>query len=337
MADPVAVFEQFWQLFRDRYPFFRLRNLNWDRQYKLFRPLVDSSTSDDELFDLLSDMIAPLNDGHIELIAKAKPHSKARYFNPETKPRFWRTFTKSQREDLFRVTETNLQENGFANLDNTEAWILKFCRSQSYGYLRILELEGIGKGKLGRALDTICDEFKSLRGMIIDIRDNPGGDDDIVLKIVNRFCQKKQVAFRRQTKLGPGENDLSAIKTWHMKPKGSAQFEGPVVLLTCDSVLSGGEIFALAMRQLPNVTIIGDRTNGIFSYQLERKLANGWRCHLSYQIYYSPDMKCYEGKGVPVDMQMLNSKADLANRVDPLVIEALKSLDTRLAETTPSK
>ncbi|MGI9364319.1 MAG: S41 family peptidase [Rhizobiaceae bacterium] len=270
------------------------------------------------------------------MIAKAKPHFKARYFNPETKPRFWRTFPKSKRADLFRVTESILLENGFASLEKTEAWMLKFCRSQSYGYLRILELEGIGKKKLGRALESIGGEFNSLKGMIIDIRDNPGGDDDIVLKIVNRFCHKKQVAFRRQTKLGPEENELSAIKTWHMKPRGNAQFRGPVVLLTNDSVFSGGEIFALAMMQLPNVTIIGDHTNGILSYQLERKLANGWKCHLSYQIYYSPDMECYEGKGIPPDIPMLNSKADLTSRVDPLVLTALKVLDTQLAETTPS-
>lgn len=336
MADPVAVFEQFWQLFQNRYPFFQLRNLDWNVQYATFRPLVNSSTSDHELFDLLSKMIAPLDDGHVELIAKAKPPFKARSFNPETKPRFWQTFTKSQRKDLFRVSETNLRENGFGNLEKTEAWILKFSRSRSYGYLRILELEGVGKKKLGRALDSLSNEFNSLKGMIIDIRNNPGGDDDIVLRIVNRFCHEKQVAFRRQTKLGPGDKDLSAVKTWHMKPKGSTQFSGPVVLLTCDSVFSGGEIFALAMKQLHNVTIIGDRTNGIFSYQLERKLVNGWRCHLSYQIYYSPDMECYEGKGVPVDIQVLNTRKDLTNGVDPLITAALKTLDTQLAAATPA-
>ena len=47
-----------------------------------------------------------------------------------------------------------------------------------------------------------------------------------------------------------------------------------------------------------------DHTNGIFSYQLEKKLPNGWEYRLSYQTYFSADMVCYEGKGVPVDIKI---------------------------------
>ena len=82
----------------------------------------------------------------------------------------------------------------------------------------------------------------------------------------------------------------------------------------------------MAIRQLPYVTIIGDHTNGIFSYQLEKKLPNGWEYCLSYQKYLSADMVCYEGKGVPVDIKLLNSKADIRSGVDPLIARALKVL-----------
>ena len=99
--------------------------------------------------------------------------------------------------------------------------------------------------------------------------------------------------------------------------------------MTCDFVFSGGEVFALAIKQLPHVTIIGDHTNGIFSYQLEKKLSNGWRYNLSYQKYFSADMVCYEGKGVPVDIKLLNKKTDIENGVDPLIIRALKVLKSK--------
>jgi C-terminal processing protease CtpA/Prc len=101
------------------------------------------------------------------------------------------------------------------------------------------------------------------------------------------------------------------------------------VLLTCDSVFSGGEVFALAVKQLPHVTIVGDHTNGIFSYQLEKKLPNGWRYSLSYQKYFSADMVCYEGKGVPVDIQLFNRKVDIKDGVDPLITRALKVLKSK--------
>ena len=80
----------------------------------------------------------------------------------------------------------------------------------------------------------------------------------------------------------------------------------------------------MPMKQLPNVTIIGDDTNGIFSYQLEKKLPNGWRYCLSYQMYFSADMVCYEARGVPVDVRLLNKKSDIEKGVDPLIIRALE-------------
>jgi C-terminal processing protease CtpA/Prc len=81
------------------------------------------------------------------------------------------------------------------------------------------------------------------------------------------------------------------------------------------------------MKQLPNVTLIGDDTNGIFSYQLEKKLPNGWRYRLSYQMYFSADMVCYEGRGVPVDIRLLNRKCDIENGDDPLITRALEVIE----------
>jgi len=184
-------------------------------------------------------------------------------------------------------------------------------------------LEGVSKRKLTAALDTIARDFRDLEGMIIDIRDNPGGDDDIVIAIINRFCDRKRVAFHRKTKIGSGEDDFTPLKTWCLEPQGYTQFTEPIVVLTCDSVFSGGEVFALAMKELPQVTIIGDHTNGIFSYQLEKKLPNGWEYRLSYQVYFSADMVCYEGKGVPADIELFNQKADIENGIDPLIVRAL--------------
>jgi C-terminal processing protease CtpA/Prc len=202
--------------------------------------------------------------------------------------------------------------------------MLRYCRSQKFGYIRILELEGVSRRRLTAALDRIARDFRDLKGIIIDIRDNPGGEDGIAIAIINRFCDRKRVAFHRKTKIGPGNDDFTPLKTWYLEPQGDVQFTRPIALLTCDSVFSGGEAFALAIKELPHVTIIGDHTNGIFSYQLEKKLPNGWEYCLSYQVYLSADMVCYEGKGVPVDIEVFNKKADIENGIDPLITRALE-------------
>jgi len=322
--DPERNFEELWRTFHERYPFFEVRNVDWAEQYDRYRPEVTAETGEKELFDIICRMLEPLNDGHVNLTGKVG--GRKQHFSPEKEPRFWQEFTAQDVKKLFETTEKSLLENGCGELKPTEAWMLLYCRSQSFGYIRILELEGIKKANLTAALDRIERDFKDLSGYIIDIRNCPGGDDSTAIAIINRFCDRKRVAFHRRTKIGPGEDDLTPVKTWHLEPQGDVQFTGPIVLLTCDSVFSGGEAFALAIKELPYVTIVGDHTNGIFSYELEKKLLNGWRYTLSYQMYFSADMVCYEGKGVPADITLLNKKSDIEDGSDPLIVRALEVL-----------
>jgi hypothetical protein len=322
--DPEETFETLWTTFHNRYPFFEIRNVDWHEQYDRYRPKVTAETTDQELFDILCGLLAPLNDGHVTLTATIS--GKRRHFCPEKTPRFWQEFNDGAIEQLFETTRKTLVANGFGPPAGTGAWILHCCRSRAVGYMRILELEGIKKHDLVAALDRIARDFQDLNGYIIDIRNCPGGDDSTALTIINRFCDRRRIAFHRRTKIGPGENDLTPTRTWHIEPQGDVQFRGPIVLLTCDSVFSGGEAFALAMRALPYVTIVGDHTNGIFSYELEKTLPNGWKYTLPYQKYYSSEMICYEGKGVPVDIELLNEKAGIEAGIDPLITRALEVL-----------
>jgi C-terminal processing protease CtpA/Prc len=325
--DPEKNFEALWTTFHNRYPFFALRKVDWNKQYEAYGPKVTPETSEEELFDIFCRMLDPLDDGHVEL--KAKLCGRRKFFTAEKKPRFHREFEDGKIKQLFKTTKKTLLAHGFHKPAKTKAWMLRYCRSSEFGYLRILELEDVRMRKLTTALDKIARDFDALKGFIIDIRDNPGGEDSIAIAIINRFCDRKRVAFRRKTKIGPGKDDFAPLKTWYLQPQGDARFTGPIVLLTCDAVFSGGESFALAIRQLPHVTIIGDHTNGIFSYTLDKKLPNGWDYCLSYQVYLSADMVCYEGKGVPADIELLNTKADIANGVDPLITRALEVLKGR--------
>jgi hypothetical protein len=270
--DPEANFEQFWQTFRNRYPFFKLRNVDWNKQYEIYRPQVTSRTTDAELFDILRRMVDPLDDGHVEI--EAKIDGKRRSFTAEKPTRFGREFPKAKQ--LFKTTEQTLVANGFSEPKETEAWMLHYGRSATCGYLRVIELEGVKNRKLTAALDLVAGDFGELSGYIVDIRNCPGGEDSVAIAIINRFCDRKRVAFHRRTKIGPGDDDYSELKTWHLEPEGDIQFTGPIVLLTSDSVFSGGEAFALAMKQLPHVVMIGEHTNGIFSYTLDKTLPNGW-------------------------------------------------------------
>ena len=85
----------------------------------------------------------------------------------------------------------------------------------------------------------------------------------------------------------------------------------------------------MVMTELPHVTIIGEPTNGIFSNMLEKKLPNGWKYTLSFQVYYAADKKCYEGKGIPVDIEALNKREDLEKGEDPLIMKSIEVLSPK--------
>ena len=207
--------------------------------------------------------------------------------------------------------------------------MFRHAKSDKLGYLRILEFEGLSKKKTNAALDRIFAGFAGLDGLIIDIRDNPGGTDAMVYLIAGRFADKTRVGHHRRTKKGAGADDFSPVKTKNLEPHGKTQFTKPVALLTNDASFSAADVFAMVMKELPHVRIIGDHTNGIFSNMFEAKLPNGWKYTFSYQRYYSPKMVCFEAKGIPVHEEVLNTKADLKTGIDPVLKAALADLVRR--------
>jgi len=297
--------------------------VDWQKQKEIYRSQVTDETTPEQLFKTLTQMITPLNDGHVEL--KAKDLNKV--FCPEEEPRFWQEFDDRQIKELFAITTRNLKSHGFSELKPTQTPILQYARSRDFAYLRIIELEGQKWNSFKSALADLEKDYSELKGYIIDLRECPGGDDKVLLEILGRFADKKRVAFHRKEKMGVDK--FSELKTWYVKPKGRSQFTGPVVLLTNDAVFSGGDVFALVARELPNVTLVGENTNGIFSYQFDGKLPNGWTYNLSNQIYYSADRVCYESKGVPVDIKVMNTKDDLDTKTDAVLIKALELLVAR--------
>jgi C-terminal processing protease CtpA/Prc len=97
--------------------------------------------------------------------------------------------------------------------------------------------------------------------------------------------------------------------------------------LTSDASFSGADVFAMVMKELPHVTIMGDHTSGQFSNMYEKKLPNGWKYTFSNQRYYSARMICYEGKGIEPDIKIRNTMQDIKSGEDSIILKALNNLN----------
>ena len=329
LSAPEKIFEELWGVFNERYAFFKLREVDWKAQYRKHRSRVTAKTTDEELFGILSELLAPLKDGHVTLAIKGKGKDK-KEFCPEEQSDFEREFpSRKLQKKFWNMIAGTLKAAGFSEPKEL-AKIFSYCRSKDLGYLRIAEMEGLGKKALDRALDKILGELQDTRGIIVDIRDNPGGTDDFVYRILTRFVDKKRVGHYKKTKKGSGEDDFGKIRTRHLEPGGAVRYKSYLMVLTNDASYSAADVFAMLMADLPQATLIGDHTNGIFSDMLERKLSNGWKYTLSHQRYYSAAKVCYESKGIPVDLEVRNTRADLDKGADPMIAKALELLGKRL-------
>jgi C-terminal processing protease CtpA/Prc len=112
----------------------------------------------------------------------------------------------------------------------------------------------------------------------------------------------------------------------YLSPRGR-QYLGPVLLLTSASTVSGGEVFALAMRSLPQVTLLGEPTQGAFSDVLEKRLTNGYAVGLANEYYLDPEGRSFETLGVPVDVEVVQFDAQQRRAgIDPSIEAAVELL-----------
>mgnify|MGYP001807045164 CR=1 FL=1 len=326
-TDPEKNFDALWESFNKRYAFFELRGVDWQSQYEKYRPKVTTETTDEELFAIFCAMLQPLKDAHVNLKAKGLKNGT---FNPEQTPRFLEEFDSNKKLRQFqKLVQQTLLSEGFDTPEQAND-ILLYSHNGDYGYLLIKEFDGVSTTDLQAGLNKAISAMDGIEGLIIDIRLNPGGTDKCVYQISERFTDKRRIGHHRKTKTGPGPNEFSELKTRYLEPPeiGSRHpvFTGPITLLTHGASYSAADVFAMLMADLPHVTIIGEPTHGIFSNMLERKLPNGWKYTLSHQVYYAADKTCYEGRGIPVDIEMQNNWTDVELGTDPLIIKSLEVL-----------
>lgn len=330
LSFPEKNFETLWLTFEDHYAFFKLRNIDWKKTYDIYRPTINKNTTDDKLYDTFSKMLAPFEDNHINVIIPSKKQFKS------TKPsNYVKEFpTDSLRNLFWSMVDQTLVKNGFekpkyAGPKFNGKNLFTYTASKKYGYLRFNrcfvsdDAESKPDAEVaGKILDSVFQNFKDSKILIVDVRDNIGGNDEFSYEVAGRFASKKAIGMYKKNRIG-GYEDFGEAETWYIEPKGNPNFLKPVILLTNDKTVSAADVFALIMKELPKVTIVGENSRGIYSDMYGFELPNKWLISLSHQRYYNADMVCYEGSGTPVDIVVKNTREDLVKVSDPVLMKAL--------------
>jgi len=332
---PEKTFEVFWQTFEDHYAFFDIRGVDWQKTYDTFRPMVNGSTSEDSLFNILCAMVKPLQDDHVE-IYYIKKRSYQEFTASKSSPFLHEFPGANGLKNFWRMVDHTLIENGFhqpVDFGPKENGIplFTFSASASAGYIRFTRCNVSGETqndqakdamRAGKLLDSILVKLGPKEKIILDIRANEGGFDEFAYAIASRFADTTHIGHYKQKRNG-GYADFTPLVPHYIKPQG-VQHLKPVFILTNDQSASAADVFAMIMNALPNTTLVGEHTTGIFSDMFGFMLPNGWLASLSNERYFSHDMKCYESLGVPVDIEIRNTRKDLVTKRDPVLEKALE-------------
>lgn len=263
-----AIFETVWATFDQRYALFGARSVDWQALYDVYRPRVNSETTDEQLFDILTAMLSHLNDNHVILQAE----SLGRDFSAGYLGSY---FEEMGLEGAFELlAQRPLPRRYFRSASQTAGedrfqygWV-----DDSIGYFHFGGFEDPAAS--AEAVDSILAELADARAMIVDVRRNGGGDDRVGKAIADRFADRRRLYMVTRDRNGPQHDDFADPMYWHVDP-AERTFTGPVILLTNRLSVSAAENFALAMRVLPHVTVVGDMTSGCFADMEWHDLANG--------------------------------------------------------------
>jgi len=315
----------FLETFKAHYPFFGEGQEQWQL------PAADDVATEQQLFDYLTGLMAPLEDAHTALVA---PSLDAMYFGAESAVR--------------SVPEEN-RKAGFEIVDNSylRSPLAPYCRGmlgyaellRGVGYLRVHGFTDFSEAgtpdanmvAFERALDDFFDPIHGLAGLVIDLRDNMGGSDALAIALARRLAEQDYVAYTKQAYRGSAIDAswTEGAATW-VQASDRESFWGPVIVLTGPDSMSAAETFLMAlMERRPEVTRIGDNTRGAFADMLPRALPNGWLFALPNERYQDGAGVSYDRTGIPPHIRVpVFSGEDLTAGRDSALDAALKILST---------
>ncbi len=306
---PQGNFEALWRIIDEHYCFLDYKQhttgLDWQQIRQKYQRRIDADMSNAQLFEVLTQMLAELRDGHVNL---STAFDYGRYWA-------WREAYPSNFSDsLYRR---------YMGTDYKIASGLYYrILDDNIGYVRYSSFtDGIGDGNL----DEVMLYLMPCQGLIIDIRDNGGGNLTNAEMLAARFTNERVLVGYTQHKTGAGHSDFSPLEAHYLDPAEGIRWQKPVCVLTNRGVFSAANEFAMYMKALPQVKLVGDRTGGGAGMPFSSSLPNGWSVRFSAVPTYDAQKQSVE-EGIAPNYTVALTDDDARQGKDTIIEFARKLL-----------
>ena len=176
-----------------------------------------------------------------------------------------------------------------------------------YGYVRITTFQSPTGAALRDAVNALKEENNgSLKGLILDMRNNPGGVLDAAVQVSDAFLNKGTIVYTE----GRIED---AKQRFHAKP-GDLINGAPIIVLVNGGSASASEIVAGALQDHQRAVVIGSKTFGKGSVQTVMPLNNNTAVKLTTARYYTPSGRSIQAEGIAPDIVIDGLQVTAAER-----------------------
>jgi len=162
------------------------------------------------------------------------------------------------------------------------------------------------------------------KGLVIDLRNNPGGLLDEAVKIASKFVPKGETVVWEEGKDGQRE-PINAIG-------GDSLKEIPVVILINEGSASASEILAGALKDIKGSILVGKKSFGKGSVQQLEDLSDGSSLKITIARWLTPKGNSINEIGLKPDIEVELSAEDLENNRDPQLERAIEELKKQISQ-----
>jgi carboxyl-terminal processing protease len=184
----------------------------------------------------------------------------------------------------------------------------------SLAYLEIQQFTEQTAGDLEKELNRIDDA--GYKGLILDLRRNPGGGLDATVDVADMFLDDGVVLTQVDRN---GRETVYDAKPGHVT-------DLPVVILVGPGSASGSEVLAGALRDHKRATLIGEKTFGKGSVNHIRNLSNGGALYVTIARWRTPNGELIEGVGLEPNETVALTPEDVQAHRDPQMLAAIDFL-----------
>jgi carboxyl-terminal processing protease len=184
-----------------------------------------------------------------------------------------------------------------------------------YGYLRVTQFQEHSDDDVEKALHSLEKDTGGLKGLVLDLRNNPGGLLTQAVKVSDIFLESGLIVYT--------DGRLENQKQKYFAHKANTWSDFPMVVLVNGGSASASEIVAGALQDQKRALVIGTQTFGKGSVQTILPLDENTALRLTTARYYTPNGRSIQAKGIEPDVVMdQGKKLAKGDAAGPLLREA---------------